>query len=177
MSETFKPAIVTFQMQHDEFLFLGKEYSLANPDFKKIWDDFLGTGSYEKIGKYHVKPYNDMQIFHNNNPEHETYFIGQIVEGIKEAPEGFKLMQVPACQYFAVTLEWKTENMQYNVYGEHGNAQCLAYIENAEMPDGYIRYGGTGNKIKYIEVNNFGTPDGDRIEWWIPIKKSSDGMS
>jgi hypothetical protein len=34
MSGQIKPAIVTFQMHHEEFLFLGKEYSLANPDFK-----------------------------------------------------------------------------------------------------------------------------------------------
>ena len=176
MSE-YKPNIVTFQMQHEEFLFLGKEYSLESPDFKKIWDDFLGTGggehgAYDLIGNYALKPFKNINIWHNNNPEHETYFIGRMVEGINEAPEGFTLIKVPACEYFVSTYEWIPPNTQFNHYGEYGSTRSRAYAENAQMPDGYIRYGGDGHKIKYIEVDNFNTPEGSRVEWWVPIKKS-----
>jgi len=176
-----RPKIITFQMQHGEFLFLGKEYSLENPDFKKIWDDFLGTGGYEHgaysvIGKYAVKPFKNMNIRHNNSFEHETYFIGRIVEGINEVPEGFTLMKVSASNYFVVTFEWMqdTENTKFNPYGEHGAEKCIKYLGDAKMPDGYMRYGGIGTKIKYIEVDNFHTPEGDRIEFWVPIKKEED---
>jgi len=175
MSETLIPKLVTFQMQHEEFLFLGKEYSLENPNFKEIWDDFLGTGggehgAYDIIRKYGVKPIQNINIWHNQNPEHETYFIGRKVEGISEAPEGFTLMEVPASEYLVVTYEWIPENTAFNHYGEHGIGQCHAYIENAQMPNGYIQCGET-QKIKQFEVSNLNTPNGGRYEFWLPIKK------
>jgi predicted transcriptional regulator YdeE len=177
MSETTNAAIVTFQMHHEEFLFLGKEYPLVNPDFVKIWDDFLGAGSYEIIEKYQKNPYADMNICHNSNPEHETFFIGRIVEGIIEAPEGFTLMKVPACEYFVVTHEWIPGHVKYDYYGENGGGlgQSFKYLETAQMPDGYVRCGGEGHKIKHIEVDNHSNnnPNGGRIEIWVPIKKLS----
>lgn len=40
------PEIITFQIQLDEFLFLGKEYT-RSADMKKVWDDFIGASGYE----------------------------------------------------------------------------------------------------------------------------------
>jgi hypothetical protein len=176
MSKSLIPKIVTFQANKEEFLFLGKDYLLDNPDFGKIWDDFLGTGgtehgAYDIIRKYGVTPIQNINIWHNNNSNYESFFIGREVVGINEAPKGFTLIKVPASEYFVVTHDFIPKDTNFNFYGEHGNGQLATYIENVQMPNGYIRHGGIYNII-LLEISNFHTPNGGRYERWLPIKKT-----
>ena len=54
MPEQIKPAPVTFIMKKEGLQFLGREYSLNNPDFGYIWGDFLDGehGGYATLEKY-----------------------------------------------------------------------------------------------------------------------------
>ncbi|WP_058301524.1 effector binding domain-containing protein [Gorillibacterium timonense] len=163
-----KPTIEVFQMKHDEFLFLGMESSLQNPDFQKIWENFFNAGGFDKIEPYQKEPC-PMNIWHNNNPEYDVYFIGKIVEGIDEAPEGYTLMKFPAREFLVVTHEWLSEHER--IVGEDGNGQCNRYADNVQIPDGYIRYDESGSQIKLIEREYSDTENGHRYEVWVPIKK------
>ena len=49
------PEVITFQTQHGEFYFLGKEYD-RNADMGKVWDDFIKTGGYEKNKAIFARP-------------------------------------------------------------------------------------------------------------------------
>jgi len=173
MSEQNKAAIVIFQMQHDEFLYLCKEYVLVDgiekTDFKKVWDDFIGAHGFEMNKKYGKYPYCGMVVYHNNN-EHLTYCPGTIVEGMDKAPEGFKLMKFPAREYLVVTHEWVSDPDR--IVGEDGIGQCYKYQQTVEIPDGYVRYDQPGSQIVLVEAENANTPDGSRWEYWVPIKRS-----
>jgi len=167
-----KPQIVTFQMNLEDFLFLGIENkivdSIQNTDFGKIWGGFFEMGGFDKIDPYKKKPYDCMVVYHNKNPECPlTYFIGSIVEDADNVPEGYTLMQFPAREYLVVTHEWvptKDEAIGqiFNVNG---------YQQNVPMPDGYIRHDGIGSEIMLVERENMDTENGSRYEFWVPIKK------
>jgi len=191
MCKKYKPAPVTFQMRHEEFLFLGREYSLNNPDFGDIWGDFLGGphGGYATLEKYQVPNQPNMNVWHNKHAEHKTYMVGKVVGETYEVPDGFTLIRVPASEYFVVTYEWVPTDVPFNHHtGEDGNEQnwnaifmpsterinnweCFDNIKNLQVPDGYTMYNDEGNKLYFIEVDNFNAPDGNRIEFWVPIKK------
>jgi hypothetical protein len=53
MIETNLPAIEIFQIQHDEFLFLGIENIIIGPiensDMRTIWGNFFNSGGWENI--------------------------------------------------------------------------------------------------------------------------------
>jgi len=191
MSKQYKPEQVTFIMKKEEFQFLGREYSLNNPDFGKIWPDFLDGdhGGYKTLSNYEVPNQPNINVWHNKNAEHKTYMIGKIVGKIDQIPNGFTLIKVPESEYFVITYEWVPANVQFNHHtGEDGNEQnwkaifmpnserinnweCFDNIKNLQIPDGYKMYNDEGNKIFFFEVDNFDTPDGNRIEFWVPIKK------
>ena len=186
-----KPAQVTFKMKKEKFNFLGREYSLNNPDFGKIWDDFLGGkhGGYATLEKYQVPNALDMNIWHNKHTGHKTYMPGKIVGDIDRVPDGFTLIGVPESEYFVITYEWIPADAQFNHHtGEDGNEQnwkaicmpasertnnweCFDNMKKLQVPEGYTMYSDEGNKIFFIEVDNFNTPNGKRIEFWVPIKK------
>ena len=163
------PAIKVFQTQHDEFLFLGKEYDLETADMKAVWDDFINSGGYEINKQYGKYPYACMIVYHNNNPEHISYCPGAIVESIDKVPEGFTLMKFPAREYLVVTTEWMETFAE--AVGENGLGQTGRYLRTVEIPAGYIRYDGPGSQIVVIEVENANTENGSRWENWVPIKK------
>ena len=169
------PEIKVFQIQHDEFQFLGIEYPLQNPDFGKIWENFDEMGGYDVVQKYHKSPYGIMVVWHNNNPEYNTYFVGTIVdkEKVDAIPAGYTLMKFPAREFLVVTHDWLPTLEE--AVGE-GNAQCGRYAENAPIPDGYVRYDGPGSQIVIIERQDFNdfcksNDIGCRYEWWVPIKR------
>jgi len=187
-----KPARVTFTMKKEAFSFLGREYSLNSPNFGEIWNDFFnGThGGYATIEKYQVPDQPNMNVWHNKHAGHKTYMIGKIVGEMDKVPDGFTLIKVPESEYFVITYEWVPADVKFNHHtGEYGNEQnwnalhmpvserinnwdCFDNIKSLPIPDGYEMYNGDGNKIYFIEVDNFGTPDGNRIEFWVPIKKA-----
>ena len=193
MSEQIKPAQVTFTMKKEGFQFLGREYSLNNPDFGEIWGDFLEDehGGYGTLEKYQAPNQPNMNVWHNKHAEHKTYMVGKIVGDIDKVPDGFTLMKVPASEYFVITYEWVPSNVQFNHHtGEYGNEQswnaifmpaserinnweCFDNMKNLKLPDGYTMYSDEGNKIFFIEVDNFDTSDGNgnRIEFWVPVKR------
>lgn len=185
-----KPAQVTFVMKKEEFQFLGREYSLNNPDFGKIWDDFLdgSHGGYATLEKYQIPNQPNMNIWYNKHKEHKTYFIGKIVGEMDKIPDGFTFMKIPASEYFVITYEWVPADIEFNHYSEYGNEknwntiympisertnnwECFDNMKNLEVPDGYRTYNDADNKIFFIEVDNFDTPNGKRIEFWVPIIK------
>jgi len=167
-----KLAIVTFQMRHDEFLFLGIENkivdSIQNTDFGKIWGNFFNAGGFDKIDPYKKAPYDSMVVYHNNDPECPmVYCIGSIVEGVDEVPEGYSLLKFPAREFLVVTHEWLPTK-------EEAIGQVFAvnaYQEKVQIPDGYIRYDEPGSQIMLIERENMNTENGNRYEFWVPIRK------
>jgi len=166
MSEQNKPAIVTFQMQLDDFLFLGVEYPLDKLD----WNHFLNTVGYEKIEPYQVESREFEIVWHNNNPEYTTYFIGKRVKGINKAPDGLILTKFPAREFVVVTHEWRSNGDDRFQIGD-----CMRYADNLQIPDGYIRYDQPGSEIVLMELSNFDPAYGHRWEIWVPIKKYSGG--
>ena len=166
MQEANVPSIVVFQMRHDEFLFLGKEYTKKNADYGAIWSDFC-NGGYEVIEKYRKNSYDCMIVNHNNNPEYGVYSPGTMVEEIDALPEGFALTKFPAREYLVVTHEWVLTKEE--AIGQI--ARIDEVKDSVEMPDGYMRYDGPGSQIELIEVENIGTELGSRWENWVPIRK------
>ena len=170
--ENNKPVIVTFQMQLDEFLFLGIE-NPRNSDMGKVWDNFDKMGGWDMNSKYHKKPYNAMMVvWQYNNPENEIYFPGTIVENVDIVPEGFTLKKFSACEFLVITTEWLPS--QDDIWKTNGSAwTCLDNRDDTRLiPDGYERYGGPDNQITLVERENHDKDNGFRYELWIPIKKS-----
>jgi len=164
-----EPKIVEFQIQLDEFLFLGIEYVITDSyqNMKAVWDRFFKAGGFEKIWPYEKKPYKCMVVNHNNNPEYPVYFIGSIVEGAVEVPDGYTLTKFPACEYIVVTHEWvPTKEEALGQIGRIDEAKL-----HVQIPDGYVRFDGPESQIRVIENETMDTSDGSRWENWVPIKK------
>ncbi|MCO5218421.1 MAG: GyrI-like domain-containing protein [Thermomicrobiales bacterium] len=168
MADDNKPAIRVFQTEHDEFLFLGKEYPLDS-DMGAVWGDFIGSGGYEINAQHGLYQYTCMILYHNNNPEGITYTPGTIVGDVDEIPEGFVVGRYPAREYLVVTTDWMEDAEEAS--GENGLWHTKAYQETAPMPEGYERFDGPGSQINVIEVENTNTENGSRWEWWVPIRK------
>lgn len=172
MSETNKPKIVTFQMQHDEFLFLGVEQAVTNStDFGAVWDNYFKTVEGSGFGEYEYVIW-----YYKNNAQ--IYFVGKMVNGADKVPEGFSLAKFPACEYLVVTHEWLpvSENLYVNgillTQNYIGIGQTQDYRENVLIPDGYVRYDDPNSPMTQIEKENSNTKDGKRFERWVPIKKA-----
>jgi len=161
-----KPDIIVSLIQHDEFYFLGKEYSKLNADYGKIWDDFISAGGYDINKLYGKYSYDCMVINHNINPDNHYYCPGVIVEKPVEVPDGFILMKFPAREYLLVTHEWVAT--KDDALGQIGRIDEAA--NNVVIPAGYIRHDGAGSQIEKIEVENMDTENGSRWENWVPIK-------
>jgi hypothetical protein len=171
MSETDQTAIKVFQMQHEEFLFLGREYPLDSSDFGAVWGDFFKSGGMNTINPYRNKEYWMMEVAHNINPEQEIFFIGSIVDGVDKVPEGFTLRKFPVREFIVITTEWVPT---WEKAMEIGHGQCLDYAKTVLIPEGYVRYDEPGSQIMLIERENFRNEDGNRYEVWVPIKKLSE---
>jgi predicted transcriptional regulator YdeE len=160
-----EPALKVIQMQHEEFLFLCREY--PNRDHGNIWDHFLGNGAYEKINPHQVKPTEHTIVIHNNNPEDLMYCPGKMVEGVAEAPEGFSLIKFPAREFLICTHEWLPTDGETR--WQIGRAGDLA--RTVEIPEGYVRHDGPGSQIVLMEYVRHEPENGHRWEFWVPIRK------
>ena len=171
MFETNQPAIITFQMQQEGFLFLGIENKIAGPientDMGVVWGNFFNVGGFEKTAPYAMKSYESMVVYHKNNSEHLVYFIGSIVTGISEVPEEYTLAKFPACEFLVVTHEWvSTKDEAIGQISPLNNYQATVQI-----PSGYVRYDEPDSQFILVERENTDTESGSRYEFWVPIKK------
>lgn len=163
------PAILVFQIHHDEFSFLGNENIITDSsDFGEIWDGFFKKGGYDPILPYATDP-KPINVSYVDTEGKEFYIQGLFVENVTEIPEGYKLYSFPASDFLVVTTEWM-ETFEESI-GENGNFRCCRYAQTVPIPEGYIRYDAPGCPISLIEKENANTPDGSRYEVWVPIKK------
>ena len=163
-----------FQMQHDKFLFLGKEYSDKELDFGKIFGDFFQTGGYDQIIPY-LKDKDDCcvdtLVFYKKSPEYKTVYIGRIVDEITTAPDDHVLETFPAGEFVVVTTEWQsTEGEAHQAIDENEKTM--------QAPNGYEREDESspyicGESSPYICIEKmFECPErGHRWERWYPIRK------
>jgi len=170
-----EPAIITYQMQHGEFLFLGKEYPRNHPDYGWVWDDFFGSGGMDAITPYkttdETKKYWMMSIHHNMDAEQEMFYIGSIVDGVDEIPDGFVLRKFPAREYVVCTTKWVDT---WDEAMRIGHGPGGEFMKTVGIPEGYERYDGPDSGIILIENENSVTEDGNRYEWWVPIKRTEE---
>ena len=157
-----EPAIISFQIRHEEFHFLGREYPIKKLD----WGHFFEMGGYEKINPYQIKPCKHTTLWHNIKPEYTTYIIGKMVDGITEAPEGLTLIKFPAHEYIVVTHEWLPDD----VHSDHLH-RCMRHVDNLEAPDGYKKYDKSEGQLELIEITSHDPELGHRWEIWVPIAK------
>jgi len=50
-----------------KFSFLGREYSLNNPNFRDIWGDFFCGARYATLEKYQFPNTSNMNVWHNKH--------------------------------------------------------------------------------------------------------------
>ena len=162
MAEQNKPKVVTFQMQHEEFYYLGKEYPRNWYEFMDVWDDFNKSGGWAMVEKYRNNPsYKCTVVNHLINPK-GIYMAGTFVDEMTELPDGFSLVKFPAYEFIVVTHEWHS-NWDMGIVEEA--------VKNLQIPDGYIKYDSGDSQIRLIEVEHNDPKKGSRWENWIPIKK------
>jgi predicted transcriptional regulator YdeE len=106
-----------------------------------------------------------MVLYHKRNSETLVYFIGSIVEGINEAPNGYILAKFPSCEFLVVTHEWVSTTGE--ALGQIGRINEAA--KKIQIPEGYIK---CDNQITLIERENMNTENGSRYEFWVPIKNN-----
>jgi hypothetical protein len=146
------------QKRLEEFLFLGKEYSDKKINFGNWYEDFFKTGGFPNR-----KDPSESWVNIHVITGFWTVYIGNIAEGIAEAPEGRTLKKFPAGEFAVVTSEWKPTE-----------SEAHASLDEAErrkqMPNGYI-----DDPSAYVVIEKFyGCPErGHRWERWYPIKKAA----
>ena len=164
-----KLALVTFKIYLDEFSFLGFEHVVTeNSDFGKFWDVFFKNGGYKKITPKAIPPKLDTNVWHTNDKGEKIYFQGKIVGNVKNAPENHSYKTFPACEYLVVTHEWLPTFKEAQKYGIDAGWENMKTVP---MPEGYVKDDGITTPITVIERDNKNTPDGSRIEFWVPIRK------
>jgi predicted transcriptional regulator YdeE len=162
------PATVTFQVHQDEFSFLGIENILTeSANFGHFWDNFFKLGGYDEIYPYATDP-KPINVWYTKNTGEKVYFQGLMVKNVDEVPEGYTLAKFPASDFIVVTHDWLPTYSEAQGYGIDAGWKN---IKTVEIPDGYVRNDGEGSEITVIERDNHDTPDGSRIEFWVPIKK------
>ena len=148
-----------FQKWHEEFLFLGKMYTDKEINFGKWYEDFFKTGGFPN-----QKDPDESWVNIHVITSFWTVYIGNIVDGMTEAPEGRILKKFPGGAFLVVTSEWKP--MESEAHESLDEAE-----RRKQIPDGYVRYDGPGSLITVIEKENCDNPEGSRYEFWVPIKK------
>jgi len=157
-----RPKIKVYQIKHDEFFYLGKEYPGNWYEFMDVWSDFDKSGGWDMVNKYrNNSSYACTVVNHLINPK-GIYMAGTFVDNMTEVPEGFTLRKFPAYEYIVVTHEWQP-NWDLGIVGEA--------VKSIQIPDGYIKYDNGDSQIRLIEVENNDPEKGSRWENWIPIKK------
>lgn len=172
MLDKNKPEIKVFQIHHDEFTFLGNENILTDSsDYVHIWDNFFGMGGYDPILPYSTDP-KPINVWYTDAAGQRIYSQGLFVKNVDKVPEGYKSVKFPASDFLVVTTEWMETNEE--AVGENGNGRCNRYADTVQIPEGYVRYDGSGSPITRIEKENANTPEGSRYEVWVPIKRISE---
>lgn len=157
--------VVSFQVRHEEFYFLGIENLLTeNADFDAFWRNFFEKGGYSKIEPYE-KDANFINIWLTKASGEQIYFQGKIVNEEAEVPAGYVLEKFPAGEYLVVTTEWLPS---YEASMKHINHD---YYEDAQIPAGYRRHNEVDSGIFLMERWGHETADGYRYEFWLPIEK------
>jgi predicted transcriptional regulator YdeE len=159
------PKVISFQIQHEEFYFLGIENLVTeNANFGAFWSNFFDKGGYDKIDPYQKDP-NCINIWFNKTAEEKIYYQGKIVNEVAEVPQGYTFTKFPASEYLVTTTEWLSS---YEETMQHINHN---YYKNAQIPAGYRKHNETDNGIFLIERWGEKTSDGYRYEFWVPIEK------
>ncbi|MCL2665961.1 MAG: GyrI-like domain-containing protein [Defluviitaleaceae bacterium] len=170
MSDEKKLSLVTFQVFQDEFEFLGVENKLSpagNSDFGFFWDNFFKLGGYDNIDPYAADP-KDTNVWYKNEAGEQIYFQGKMVKNVKKIAEGYSLVKFPASDYLILTHEWLPTFAEAQKYGIGFGRK---HIKTVELPYGFAKYSDYEFHITEIEKDNANTPNGSRIEHWLPIKK------
>ena len=172
MSEKRELTLVTIQVYQDEFEFLGVENKL-NPtgksDFGYFWDNFFKLGGYDNIDPFAIDP-KDTNVWYVNKAGEKIFFQGKMVENAEKIVEGYSLVKFPASDYLVLTHEWLPT---FNEAQKYGIGFGRKHMNTVQLPDGYVRYDGDEFQIIEIERDTADTPEGSRIEHWMPIKKVS----
>ncbi|MCL2547364.1 MAG: GyrI-like domain-containing protein [Oscillospiraceae bacterium] len=156
------------QIHSEGFTLLGREYSSnagAALDFGYIWGNFFETGGYEKILPHQKNKDEhcvDTLVFYTKSPDCKTVYIGHIVDGITDMPEGHVLEKFPASEFVVVSSNWQpTEGESHDV--------ANAGKDNLKIPDGYME----DRASPYVQVEKiYHCPEkGHKLERWYPIKK------
>jgi len=168
--EAKKLTLVSFLIYQDEFEFLGIENKL-NPtgksDFGFFWDNFFKLGGYDNIDTYSIDPL-DTNVWYINKQGEKIFFQGKMVKNVNKLAQGYSLVKFPASDYLVLTHEWLPTFEEAQRYGIGFGRN---FMDTIKLPDGYIRYENFDFPIIEIERDNNITPDGSRIEHWLPIKK------
>ena len=170
MSGARSLTLVTFQAHQDEFEFLGIENKLSptgKSDFGSFWGNFFKLGGYDNIDLYAADP-KDTNVWYVNKAGEKIYFQGKIAKNVNKVAEGYSLVKFPASDYLVLTHEWLPT---FKEAQKHGIGFGRKHIKTVDLPAGYTRYDGLDFPIFEIERDNADTPDGSRIEHWLPIKK------
>lgn len=162
--------LVTLLVHQDKFEFLGIENRL-NPngksDFGAFWGNFFELGGHENIDPYAVDPV-DTNVWYTNNEGERIYFIGKIVANVDKVSDGYSFVSFPASDYLVLTHEWLPT---FDEAQQLGIGFGRKHMQTVQIPNGYVRYESTEFPIIEIERDRANTPDGSRIEHWLPIKK------
>ena len=170
MSENRTLTLVSYQTHQNEFEFLGVQNKLSptgKSDFGYFWDNFFKLGGYDNIEPYAVDP-KDTNIWYVNKVGEKVYFQGKMVKNVDKVAEGYSLVRFPASDYLVLTHEWLPTFEKAQKYGIGFGRK---HIETVKIPHGYARYSDSEFPIIEIERDNTDTPEGSRIEHWLPIKK------
>jgi len=167
MSE--KLSLVTFQVYQDEFEFLGIENKLdptGKSDFGYFWNNFFKLGGYDNINPYAIDP-KDTNVWYTNKAGEKIYFQGKTAKDVKKIADGYSLVKFLASDYLVLTHNWLPTFGEAQRYGIGFGRK---HIDTVELPEGYVRYDSSEFPIIEIERDNADTPEGSRIEHWLPIK-------
>jgi len=162
-SEVLTKAITAgsiFQMQQEDFLFLGKLYAEENINFGKWYEDFMSTGGFGKINPY--KNTGDcLATVHIMLPKLWTVYIGIIADNINLVPDGYISEKFSGGEFLVVASEWKPTNED-----AHKSLDESEAIK--KMPVGY-----TESDENYLVIEKFyECPEkGHKWERWYPIKR------
>ena len=171
MSDNQIAAIVTFSMQQDGFQFLGIENTIKGPieeaDMGMVWGNFFKAGGFDRIDPYKKAPYGSMVVYYRNDSGDLVYFIGSIVAGVNDPPEGYTLASFPGGEYLVVTHEWlSTQEGAINQISNVNDHQ-----KTVEIPEGYCRCDQSTGRVVLVERENMHTDKGSRYEFWVPIQR------
>jgi len=148
------PGYKTSEVKQAEFQYLCKEYATKDADWGWIWHDFLSNGAYDVITPFITPMANGkcaaMNIFFKKNHDEVVALIGQSVENVAKIPDGYKLITLPAEDFFVIDYDGGNQNP----------AISEEFLSNSDSE--YV-------KIEFMYYSS--EWEGPRWEIWHPVKK------